>query len=115
MFSVAIEAIKINAALNGVTVNTSADNFIGQVLSTDVVIIGDLFYDENITKEITSWLPLLNAEVTIIGDPGRLAWTPLVAHLNILPVAVYQLSNQMQEENNGLLSVTVWKLLYNCK
>lgn len=77
--SVAIEAIKLNAAMNGIALDTSTENLIGQTeihnSQWDVVFLGDMFYDGDFTNTVADWLTHLrnryNNQV-LIGDPGRI-------------------------------------------
>ncbi len=70
----AIEAIGLNAELNNVTIQTVlADITIGQPPPTDVICVGDLFYDAAIAKGVTEFLDrcLASGITVLIGDPWR--------------------------------------------
>ncbi|XP_045201671.2 electron transfer flavoprotein beta subunit lysine methyltransferase-like [Mercenaria mercenaria] len=111
---VAIRAIQLNAAANGVTVKTCRDNLAGQ-LNPDwsTVLLGDMFYDEEFRDSLVTWTTELYSKYetnVFIGDPGRL---PLVNHPiknRLTKVAEYELSGACKEENNGLSTGYVWKL-----
>ncbi len=69
----AVAAIEENAALNGVTVRVSSDDVIGKDDGWDTVLVGDVFYQSELSRRVMAWLQQLHArgaEVRI-GDPGR--------------------------------------------
>jgi predicted nicotinamide N-methyase len=72
----AIEAIKLNAAANGVTVQTQ----LGDVLDDDqhpaeVVLAGDVFYSRQMSERVQAFLRRCPAELVLVGDPRR-AYAP---------------------------------------
>jgi predicted nicotinamide N-methyase len=93
--SFAIAAIEGNAALNQVTVRVSSDDLIGRDDGWDTVLVGDVFYQAELSRKVMAWLQQLNArgaEVRI-GDPGR-SFLPMellecVARFEVLPVPAW--------------------------
>jgi predicted nicotinamide N-methyase len=70
----AIEAVRLNAVLNGVTIEATTADFIGDPLDgLDVVLAGDMFYDPEFSRRVLAWLADLAAagETVLLGDPGR--------------------------------------------
>ncbi len=69
----ACASIDENAALNGVTVTVRNDDVIGLDAGWDVVLVGDVFYEDELSRRVASWLRALAARgaVVRIGDPGR--------------------------------------------
>jgi predicted nicotinamide N-methyase len=69
----AIEAIGLNAALNGVAVEAFSGDLIGGALDADVLLVGDLFYERDLAARLFDWLVDLDARgvAVLIGDPGR--------------------------------------------
>ncbi|CAH1801056.1 unnamed protein product, partial [Owenia fusiformis] len=70
----AVEATKVNAALNNVSVDTSTKDFIGETdIDVDIVFLGDMFYDQEFTNIVYDWITHLSRNGTriLIGDPGR--------------------------------------------
>lgn len=66
-------AIWLNAGLNGVTVGTVGDLLGGPATDAEVILVGDLFYDERLGRRVLGFLrraQLAGAEV-LIGDIGR--------------------------------------------
>lgn len=69
----AIAAIEENARLNEVAVRVSSSDVIGQDDGWDTVLVGDVFYQAELSRRVMAWLQQLHrrgAEVRI-GDPGR--------------------------------------------
>jgi len=66
-------AARLNAALNGVAVETSSHDLIGSEGPWDVVLAGDICYEQPLAARVTDWLRgLSRAGVTVLmGDPGR--------------------------------------------
>ncbi|AYG66771.1 MULTISPECIES: 50S ribosomal protein L11 methyltransferase [unclassified Rhizobium] len=70
----AIAVIKLNTALNGVTVNAMiADLTEGESPDVDVICVGDLFYEAALAEKVTAFLDRCLAQgiVILIGDPWR--------------------------------------------
>ncbi|WP_054313185.1 50S ribosomal protein L11 methyltransferase [Mesorhizobium sp. 1M-11] len=70
----AIAALRLNAALNGVTIETQlADLTAGEPPRVDLITVGDLFYERRLARRVTAFLDrCLAAGITIlVGDPGR--------------------------------------------
>ncbi|HWA60642.1 MAG TPA: 50S ribosomal protein L11 methyltransferase, partial [Caulobacteraceae bacterium] len=71
----AIAAAPLNAALNGVAVETALRDVTGGGAPPDIdlVLVGDLFYDEALARRVTRFLELCVAAGTavLVGDPGR--------------------------------------------
>lgn len=69
----AVAAARLNAALNGVTLDVQLADVIGSDAGWDVVLAGDVFYEAPGAARIAGWLASLHARgaVVLIGDPGR--------------------------------------------
>ncbi len=70
----AVEAAKLNAALNGVTLETTTEDLVGRLdLRFDVVLAGDVFYGDDMAARVRSWLVDLSraGALVLIGDPDR--------------------------------------------
>lgn len=100
----------MNAAANNVILETNSADLIGCAIESDVVIIGDLLYDECLAKRIVDWLPMLTNCTVLIGDPGRIAWKEMLGNTLLRALATYNLTPELQAENNGLSSATVWQV-----
>ncbi len=69
----ALAAIAINAEVNQVTVAVGLDSLIGRDDGWDVVLAGDVSYEQDMALAVTHWLAQLAARgaIVLIGDPGR--------------------------------------------
>ncbi len=69
----AIEACRLNAAANGVTVAVSMADPAGTDAGWDVVLAGDLWYEPDLAARMEPWLRGLAARgaTVLIGDLGR--------------------------------------------
>jgi predicted nicotinamide N-methyase len=70
----AVVALQINAELNGVQVETTTQDLIGDPLAGwEVILAGDMFYDPAFSARLLAWLRDLAARgaLVLIGDPGR--------------------------------------------
>ena len=72
----AVEAIAMNAELNGVTVHGLSDDIIGAPCRWDLILCGDVCYEAPMTRHILPWLRTMAAVADVwIADPGR-AYVP---------------------------------------
>lgn len=102
----AIEAIKINAEANGVTVETR----LGDVLDTipaeiDAILAGDVFYSRDMSARILSFLERAGAPLVLVGDPGR-AYTPATGFAK---VAEYRVPVNRDVEDGDLKTTAVMR------
>jgi predicted nicotinamide N-methyase len=67
-------AARLNAALNGLHLETTTEDLIGQVdPAWSVVLAGDVTYDAPMAARVRSWLVALAARgvLVLLADPGR--------------------------------------------
>lgn len=68
----AVEAIRLNAELNGVTLSVIAGDVVGQSGGWDVIIAGDICYESKMSSVIMPWLRTQAAcSIVLVADPGR--------------------------------------------
>ena len=69
----AIEACRLNAAANGVTLDLEEADPIGTDAGWDVVLVGDLWYEPELAGRMAPWLRALvsRGALVLTGDPGR--------------------------------------------
>jgi predicted nicotinamide N-methyase len=75
----AIAAIGLNAAANGVAISTMlGDLTTGLPPGVDVVLVGDLFYAEDLARRLTAFLDrcLESGIDVLVGGPGRASFSP---------------------------------------
>jgi len=78
-------AAALNAEANGVAISLTCEDLLdGPAPDTDLILVGDLFYDRTTAERLTAFLLRCEAEI-LVGDPGR-AYLP---HKHLHPVAEY--------------------------
>jgi predicted nicotinamide N-methyase len=74
----ALEATRMNAAANGVKVETAAQiNLRAPFAKADVILVGDAFYDQAMSTQLQRflWLCFVQGTRIVVADPGR-AYAP---------------------------------------
>ncbi|MFT4134104.1 class I SAM-dependent methyltransferase [Labrys sp. (in: a-proteobacteria)] len=105
----AVEAIRLNAELNGVAVEPCGENVLGRFdPPVDVVLAGDIFYDREISAEVLGWLKgwRERGATILVGDPGR-TYLPR-DELSLL--ATYQVPVSRDLEDLEIKKTSVWTL-----
>ena len=71
--TLALAAIELNAAANGVFVEEIENDIIGTNGRWDTILAGDMCYERPLAERLTNWLRTLASEGArvLIGDPGR--------------------------------------------
>jgi predicted nicotinamide N-methyase len=84
----AIEAIALNAALNGVHIAPLLGDVVGTDEGWDIVLAGDVSYQKDMAEAATDWLAGLGRRGAhvLIGDPGR----TYLARDRLTPIAEYR-------------------------
>lgn len=102
------DAALLNAALNGVAIETTGDDLIGADVAHDVVLVGDLFYDRDLSPRVFDWLAALQRarKTVLIGDPGR-AYLP---RDRLEQIAAYDIPVTRALEDAEIKRAAVWKL-----
>lgn len=104
----ALAAVGLNAAANGVTVATlEGDRLDGDAHGADVVLAGDVFYDGEITALVLPFLAraATRGALVLLGDPDR-------AHLppgRFTALARYEVPVPLTLESTETRGATVWR------
>ncbi|MCD2175478.1 class I SAM-dependent methyltransferase [Rhizobium sp. C4] len=100
-------AIGLNAGLNGVAVDYTRDDLVGADIDADVVLAGDVFYDQGFAEALIPWFERLasNGIAVLVGDPGR-AYLPKD---RLEALAVYQVPVTRALEDSEVKKTTVWR------
>ncbi|KAM8861347.1 electron transfer flavoprotein beta subunit lysine methyltransferase [Synchiropus picturatus] len=110
---IAAVATHMNSELNSVKSPLCVtNNMIGfEPDSFDLILLGDMFYDEALATSLHSWLDrcikMHNSQV-LIGDPGRAQFEDHGIRKRLHRLAKYELPSSVQEENYGLTTASVW-------
>ena len=106
----ALCAMRLNMNINKTSFEVSSSNLIGTKLDCDLLLLGDMFYDNSFTRQIADWLLETVPRHTeiYIGDPGRIYMKNILFHQNLNCVAKYNLSEVSRLENSGFTTGFVW-------
>ncbi|OCJ10970.1 nicotinamide N-methyase [Rhizobium sp. AC27/96] len=102
-------AIRLNAVENGVDLDFAGADIIGRTVEADVVLAGDVFYDQDFAASLVPWLRQLagEAKLVLVGDPGR-AYLPKD---RLEAEATYQVPVTRALEDSEIKKTTVWRFL----
>ncbi|MCX8134955.1 MAG: 50S ribosomal protein L11 methyltransferase [Roseococcus sp.] len=105
----AAEAVRLNAALNGVAVAALAEDVVGQPARWDVILAGDVCYEAPMTAHILPWLRAMAAAGVrvLLADPGR-AYLP---REGLAPLSRHAVPTSLELEDRTLREVTIARLL----
>lgn len=105
----AIEAIGLNAALNGVSVSPRLGDVIGIDDGWDVILAGDVCYEQGMASRVIGWLERLQERgaSVLIGDPGR-SYLPKA---RLEECATYMVKTVGALEDNEIKKTCVWRLI----
>jgi predicted nicotinamide N-methyase len=107
--TLALAAVRVNAALNGVTIATPDGDIVGTPCRWDVILAGDVCYEAPMTAHILPWLRAMaaaGAEV-LLADPGR-AYLP---REGLQPVVTHTIATTLELEDRAQREVTIHRLL----
>jgi predicted nicotinamide N-methyase len=105
----AAAAIALNAAANRTTIDIVTEDLIGRPSAWDVVLAGDVCYEQPMAERTLAWLRSLAAAGTevLLGDPGR-TYRPTDG---LTELARYQVPTSLELETRTLCDTAVWRLL----
>lgn len=104
----AAKAAALNAALNGVAVETSQSDPVGAETDADVILVGDLFYDRDLAPRVLDWLTTLQGagKTVLIGDPGR----TYLPRDRLAQIEAYDIPVTRALEDAEVKRAAVWRL-----
>ena len=105
----ALHAVELNAAHNKVEVKIGGvTDLTKPYTKADVILAGDICYDQAISTSVTRWLRLcVEAGVEVlIADPGR-AYVPQVG---MVKLARYDVPTSRDIEGDTIRTVLVWRM-----
>lgn len=105
----ALAAVRLNAALNGVAVATPEGDIVGAPCRWDVILAGDVCYEAPMTAHILPWLRRMAADgaEVLLADPGR-AYLP---REGLEPLATHAVPTTLELEDRMMRQVTIHRLL----
>jgi len=106
----ACAAIELNAAANGVAVDVSSEDLIGDPCAAFAVILaGDVCYERPMAGRVELWLKQLAGEgkTVLMGDPGR----TYLPREGLERVTGYAVKTTREIEDTDLRNAVVWRVL----
>ncbi|MBS0540719.1 MAG: methyltransferase [Proteobacteria bacterium] len=105
-------AAKLNAAANGLAIETSAEDWLAgppAAPAAEIVIAGDVCYEKAMSVQALAWLRShANAgRLVLLGDPGRNYFSAQ----GLEELARYEIPTSLQLENRGMRETVVWRVL----
>jgi predicted nicotinamide N-methyase len=104
----AAAAIALNAQANGAAVSIMTSDPIGGPVPWDIVLAGDVCYEQPMAERAVRWLRSLGdrAIAVLLADPGR-AYLPANG---LSEVARYQVPTSLELEDRQIRETIVWRL-----
>ena len=104
----AVEAISMNATGAGVRVTATGRDMIGADDGWDVVMIGDLFYEQPLARDVEAWGRRLAARGALVlaGDPGR----TYLPKSGLTALATYEVQTTRELEDREVRRTTVYRM-----
>ena len=103
-------AIAINAEVNGVSLNVTGEDLAGASnQGWDVVLIGDMCYEQPLAGRIENWIHDMSRRGTLvlIGDPGR-TYLPKSGLEKLISYAV---KTTRELEDTDVRNTSVWRVI----
>jgi predicted nicotinamide N-methyase len=107
--AVAATAVRLNAALNEVHVETDAGDMLdGDAAGFDLVLAGDVCYERPMAERVTRWVRRLAARGVdvLLADPGR-AYLPTEG---LVELARYAVKTSLELEDRELRETVIYRL-----
>ncbi|BCW90258.1 hypothetical protein sos41_34260 [Alphaproteobacteria bacterium SO-S41] len=103
----AVVAIELNAAAFG-AVTATADDLVGRDDGWDIVLIGDLFYEQPLAGQVEAWARRLagRGATVLVGDPGR-SYLPKTGMTRL---ATYEVPTTRELEDNEVRRTAVYRV-----
>jgi len=105
----ALAALDLNAAANGVMVATTSDDLLaGPAGGADVILVGDLFYERALAGRVLAYIETAAAAGALVlaGDPQR-SYFP---KQRFEPIAEYRVPVTRDLEDAEIKNTAVWRL-----
>ncbi len=105
----ACAAIGLNAAANGVTIGLRSVDIIGETGAWQVVLAGDICYEQPLAARVAAWLRRLagGGALVLLGDPGR-SYLP---REGLERVTAYAVRTSRELEDSDVRNAVVWRVL----
>jgi len=105
--AMAVTALQLNAAENGVTIGAVCEDVVGQPCRWDLILCGDVCYEAPMTAHILPWLRVMADACEVwVADPGR-AYLPIDG---LLPIATYDVPTSLELEDRTMRPTRLFRL-----
>jgi predicted nicotinamide N-methyase len=101
-------AIALNAAVNGVAVDTTSDDLVSVAPSRfDLILVGDLFYERTLAEGVLAFLQAAvhRGSAILVGDPRR-SYFP---RERFMQIAEYSVPVTRDLEDMEIKHTAVWR------
>jgi predicted nicotinamide N-methyase len=108
-----LEAIRLNAEMNGVTLEVTGDDLLTDPApACEIILVGDLFYEKGLAAKVFGWLSDAEGRgiPALIGDPGR-SYLP---RERLIKLGEYRVQVTRDLEDAEIKWTSVWRLSPNC-
>lgn len=104
----AAAAFRWNAELHGADMNFTPQDLIGQDRNWDVVLAGDIFYEQPLSDQVFAWFQALagRGATVLVGDPGR----TYLPKDQLEEVETYRVPTSRELEDADVRRTTVWRV-----
>jgi predicted nicotinamide N-methyase len=103
----ALVAIALNAAVNGVSVEVPGTDIVGAACRWDLILCGDVCYEAPMTAQILPWLRRMAGDAEVwLADPGR-AYLPADG---LVAFASHPVPTSLELEDRTERRVTLYRL-----
>ncbi|NWG45090.1 MAG: methyltransferase [Alphaproteobacteria bacterium] len=106
----ALAAIRLNARANGVRIEVTDRDLVGDPMAGfEVVLAGDVFYERPTARAIESWLRMLagTGRDVLVGDPRR----SFFPGAGMRQVTAYAVKTTREIEDSDVRNAAVWELM----
>ena len=105
---VAAAAIALNAGANNVTLDILIEDLVGGPCRWDVILAGDVCYEQQPAARITGWLREMAREIPVyLGDPSR----TYLPKDGLEPLVKYSVQTTREIEDTDVRNARVWRVL----
>lgn len=106
---VAAAATRLNAGLNGVAVETTSRDLVGEWGGWDVVLAGDVCYERPMAERVEAWLAdcAKAGALVLVGDPGR----TYLPRRGLERLTGYAVRTTREIEDTDLRNACVWRVV----
>ena len=101
----ALAAIRRNARINSVNVETTGQDMIGTNETFDLILVGDMCYERPLAERLMAWLKKSQSAI-LLGDPGR-SYFPKTG---LTRLATYNVPTTRELEDREIRETSVWRL-----